>query len=62
MPIGTVVTVTNDDTGASVTCTVNDRGPYGAANGAGRVIDMHPDQFEVIAELETGVIDVTISW
>lgn len=58
LPIGTVVTVTNDANGKSTTCTVKDRGPY----GAGRVIDMHPDEFEVIAELETGVIDVTISW
>ncbi len=55
---GTVVTVTNQANGASVNCTVNDRGPY----GAGRIIDLHPDQFSAIADLSTGVIRVTISY
>ncbi len=58
LPKGTVVTVTNEANGASVTCKVNDSGPY----GAGRIIDLHPDQFSAIADLSTGVIRVTISW
>ncbi len=36
LPFGTVVKVTRTDTGASVTCTVNDRGPF----KEGRIVDV----------------------
>ncbi len=58
LPFGTVLTVTNDATGASTTCTVVDR------EGAGypRVVDMSPEGFAQIADLGEGVVEVTISW
>ncbi len=58
LPFGTVLTVTNDVTGASTSCTVDDR------EGAGypRVVDMSPEGFEQIAPLGQGVAEVTISW
>ncbi len=58
LPFGTVLTVTNDATGASTTCTVDDR------EGAGypRVVDMSPEGFAQIADLGEGVVEVTISW
>ena len=58
LPFGTVLTVTNDATDASTTCTVDDR------EGAGypRVVDMSPEGFAQIADLGEGVVEVTISW
>ncbi len=58
LPFGTVLTVVNNATGASTTCTVDDR------EGAGypRVVDMSPGGFSQIADLGQGVVDVTISW
>jgi rare lipoprotein A len=58
LPFGTVLTVTNNATGASTTCTVDDR------EGAGypRVVDMSPSGFAQIADLGQGVVEVTISW
>ena len=58
LPFGTVVTVVNNATGASTSCTVDDR------EGAGypRVVDLSPDGFSQIADLGQGVVDVTISW
>jgi rare lipoprotein A (peptidoglycan hydrolase) len=58
LPFGTVVTVVNNATGASTSCTVDDR------EGAGypRVVDLSPDGFSQIADLNEGVVDVTISW
>jgi hypothetical protein len=58
LPFGTVLTVTNVATGASTTCTVDDR----EAAGYPRVVDMSPSGFEQIADLSQGVVDVTISW
>jgi hypothetical protein len=51
LPFGTVLTVTNNATGASTTCTVDDR------EGAG-----YPAGFAQIADLSQGVVEVTISW
>jgi rare lipoprotein A (peptidoglycan hydrolase) len=53
-----VLTVVNDETGASTVCTVDDR------EGAGypRVVDMSPEGFSQIADIGQGVVDVTISW
>jgi rare lipoprotein A len=58
LPFGTVVTVTNLANGATTTCTVNDRGPY----GPGRIIDLDQGVFAQIADPATGVINVTITW
>ena len=52
------MTVTNDATGASTTCTVDDREDAGYP----RVVDMSPEGFERIASLGQGVAEVTISW
>ncbi len=58
LPKGTRVTVTDARTGASASCIVNDRGPF----GAGRIIDLSPDVFQQLGHLDAGVISVTISW
>jgi uncharacterized protein YabE (DUF348 family) len=58
LPFGTRVTVTNVETGASVTVVINDRGPY----IGGRVIDLGDDAFARIAPLGSGVCQVRISW
>ena len=58
LPFGTVLRVTNVATGASTTCTVDDR------EGAGypRVVDLSPSGFAQLADPSQGVVDVTISW
>lgn len=58
LPFGTVVTVTNNATGGSITCVVKDRGPY----GAGRILDLNPNDFVKLAPLGQGVIHGSISW
>jgi rare lipoprotein A (peptidoglycan hydrolase) len=58
LPFGTVVTVTNAATGASTTCTVDDREQAGYP----RVVDMSPSGFAQLADPSEGVVDVTISW
>lgn len=58
IPKGTVVTITRVSTGATTTCTVTDRGPY----GAGRIIDLDATVFDDLATLGAGVIDVVITW
>lgn len=58
LPMGTIVTVTNTKTGASTTCRVADRGPY----GAGRVIDLSRDGFSKIASISQGVAPVSLAW
>lgn len=57
-PLGTVLTVTNRSTGASVTCRVVSRGPY----GRGRVVDLARRTFARLAPPSVGVIEVVISW
>ncbi|MBV8303174.1 MAG: hypothetical protein JOZ04_03115 [Acidimicrobiia bacterium] len=57
LPMGTVVTITSAS-GATATCTVDDRGPY--ADGA--IIDLAKDVFSKLAPLSQGVVQVTISW
>lgn len=56
---GTVVTVTNLDTGGSITCTIDDRGPY---TGDGKILDLFRDDFARLAPLEQGVIPVRLDW
>ena len=58
LPRGTVVTITNVANGATATCTVTDRGPF----GGNRIIDLDDDTFAQLAPLSAGVIDVTITW
>ena len=55
---GTLVTVTDLETGRSVTVTINDRGPF----GTGRIIDLSPEAFAVLQPLGAGILDVSISW
>ncbi len=57
LPFGIELTVTNDATGASTTCLVDDR-----EADASRVIDLAPDTFSQIAPLSEGVIEVTLTW
>ena len=58
LPFGTLVTVTDTETGRSVTVTINDRGPF----GTGRIIDLSPEAFAVLQPLGAGVLDVSIAW
>ncbi len=58
LPMGTVVTIVNLADGASTTCVVNDRGPF----GEGRIIDLDDDVFARLAPTSAGVIDVEIRW
>jgi rare lipoprotein A (peptidoglycan hydrolase) len=58
LPFGTVVTITNPDNGATVSCTVDDR----EADTA-RQIDLATATFAQIAPLSQGVIsDAELSW
>ncbi len=56
---GTVVTVTNLDTGKSITCLVDDRGPY---SGDEKVLDLHRDEFSRLAPLEQGIFTARLDW
>jgi rare lipoprotein A (peptidoglycan hydrolase) len=58
LPFGTVLTVTDIATGATVICTVDDREEAGYP----RVVDMSPSGFAQLADPSQGVVDVTISW
>lgn len=59
LPMGTLVTVTRADNGASATCRVNDRGPTLAT---GRLVDLSVDVFEKLSAREAGLVDITIRW
>jgi len=59
LPFGTVITVTNLANGATATCTVEGRGPFG---GGGRIVDLDQTTFAKLAPLSQGVIDVRITW
>ncbi len=58
LEFGTVLTVTNDSTGASTRCTVDDR----EGDNPGRVVDLSYSGFSEIASPSQGVVTVTISW
>jgi len=58
LPKGTHVTVTDVATGRSVTVVIDDRGPF----GTGRVIDLSPEAFGVLAPLGRGVLRVRLDW
>jgi rare lipoprotein A len=54
LPFNTMVKVTNEANGKSVTVRINDRGPY----VSGRCLDLTQAAFEAIASLGAGAIDV----
>lgn len=56
LPFGSRVKVTNRNNGKSVVVVINDRGPF----VRGRIIDLSKAAFRKIADLKTGVVDVTI--
>ena len=58
LPFGTLVTVTNLANGLSVTCRVEDRGPY----VGGRIIDLDKETFQQLSPPANGIIDVRITW
>jgi rare lipoprotein A len=57
LPFGTHVTVTDLANGRSVTVVINDRGPFG-----GRIIDLSPQAFALLAPLPQGVCEVRLTW
>ena len=59
LPKGTAVTVTNLETGASMTVIIDDRGPYGVP---GRILDLSREAFERLAPPGQGVFPVYVSW
>lgn len=56
LPIGSVVKVTDQETGKSVTVKINQRGPW----VEGRVIDLSDDAFQRLAPLGAGTRKVTV--
>lgn len=56
LPFGTRVKVTNVSNGKSVVVKINDRGPF----ITGRIIDLSRSAFSSIANLNSGVIAVTV--
>jgi uncharacterized protein YabE (DUF348 family) len=58
IPLGTLVTVTDVDTGRSVTVVIDDRGPF----SPGKVIDLSPEAFSVLSPLGRGVLHVQLTW
>lgn len=56
LPLGSLVKVTNVDTGKAVTVKINDRGPY----VKGRIIDLSKSAFSEIGSISSGVVDVQI--
>lgn len=58
IPLGTHVTVTDVATGRTVIVVIDDRGPF----APGRIIDLSPEAFSVLAPLGRGVLDVRLSW
>lgn len=58
LPRGTVLKVTDNATGASITCLVDDV----EGDNPGRVVDLAPSEFSQMADLSQGVIEVTVAW
>jgi hypothetical protein len=58
LKMGTIVIITNVQTGATTTCRVADRGPMAYS----RVLDLDNDVFRRLAPLGIGVIPVHITW
>jgi hypothetical protein len=58
LPFGTVLTVRDNATGASITCLVDDRETAGPPH----LVDLSPEGFSAMAPLSQGVIGVTVTW
>lgn len=58
LPFGTIVTVTNTNTGASIQCEVGDRGPF----VDGYVIDLFRTDFEKLQPTSKGWFPARITW
>jgi rare lipoprotein A len=58
LPMGTMVNIRSQSTGATATCRVSDRGPF----VDGLIIDLAKDVFTQLAPLSQGVVQVTITW
>jgi resuscitation-promoting factor RpfB len=58
LPFGTYVTVTDLETGRSVTVVIDDRGPF----VAGKIIDLSPEAFLQLSPLGRGVLHVALDW
>ena len=58
LPFGTVLTVTNDATGASTTCLVDDR----ETAHYPRIVDLSYSGFAQLDPPSVGLVNVTISW
>jgi len=60
LKFGTMVTLTNRDTGAVAQCRVQDRGPE---TWTGHIIDLSPDVFRRLAPLSQGIVpNLALSW
>ena len=59
LKFGTMVTLTNPESGATARCRVADRGPE---SWTGHVIDLSPDVFRQLAPLHQGIVRVTLSY
>ncbi len=59
IPFGTIVRVTDTDTGASTTCRVADRGPEA---WTGNLIDLSPDVFRQLQPLSAGKMHVSLDY
>ena len=59
IPFGTIVRITDTDTGASTTCRVADRGPE---SWTGNLIDLSPDVFERLQPLSAGVMNIRLDY
>jgi rare lipoprotein A len=57
---GTVLKVTNLNSGASIQVMVTDRGPAKRLTRQGRIIDLSKAAFAKIADLRTGIIKVKV--
>jgi len=58
LPKGTRITVTDLETGKSISCVITDR----EGHGSNRVVDLNETQFAQLAPLAQGVISVKVSW
>jgi rare lipoprotein A len=59
-PLGTCLEVTNTASLAKINVRINDRGPSRSLYLKGRILDLSKGAFAKIADLEQGVITVTI--
>lgn len=58
LPFGTIVTVTNTNTGKSIQCEIGDRGPF----VEGYIIDLFRTDFEQLAPTSSGWFPAKITW